>query len=221
MSYRDDHGGLAFALAAGDAAAQAQRADEQYCGVLLTLAFDEACTAAGLPRGAFRWQDDNRRDCDLGRVPLCTVLRVQVCGDVYFPSMFANEKSFDIGELEVTRDDAWIVNDDASCSDARAAVAALLRTALAGASIQVARQRFVYDVKQARKNLAARQRWAFWSRAAIAVLLAALPIAYLAGSFLYLDLFSLVLASGSLAFAVDGIEYDERTVKAHAHVDAG
>ena len=212
-AYRDDHGGLASALAAGDHAAQVQQAFERRLGGLLRRAFDEACIAAGLPPGAFR--------CDHMR--LDTVLQVQVCGDVYFPSPFANSKPLDVGEVEVTDREGWVVNDTDRCSDARAAVAALLRTAQAGSAIRVARRRYVSDVRQARANLASRQRWAFWSRVTIAVLLAVLPVAYFADALLILDVLLLMPAVWSLALAVDGIKYDEKIIEAHAHVkpDAG
>ena len=212
-TYRDDHGGLASALAAGDHAAQVQQAFERRLGGLLRRAFDEACIAAGLPPGAFR--------CDHMR--LDTVLQVQVCGDVYFPSPFANSKPLDVGEVEVTDREGWVVNDTDRCSDARAAVAALLRTAQAGSAIRVARRRYVSDVRQAQANLASRQRWAFWSRVTIAVLLAVLPVTYFADALLVLNALLLVPAFGSLALAVDGIKYDEKIVGAHTHVkpDAG
>lgn len=103
------------------------------------------------------------------------------------------------------------------------AVAALLRTAQAGSAIRVARRRYVSDVRQAQANLASRQRWAFWSRVTIAVLLAVLPVAYFVDALLILNVLLRMPAVWSLALAVDGIKYDEKIIEAHAHVkpDAG
>ena len=203
---------LSTAAETGIASWRAEYAAERQRHNDLTKTLEAAGVVVKLPVNAFSWVDDEGHHME--GVPLDVDMQVRVTGDVYLPSLWASQHHHAIGWLKVSTNGHWAANGT-RCATVTEAVAELLRTARAAASIARARRGLEFDIKTARRSYDWRIRWSRRAYATVALLCAVscigLPLVWPPWTFAILGVGALLAVLASLC-VLDGVEYDKKTL---------